>query len=103
MAEPVEWTSDTAERRRASNRERCGVNIMTDPANFVDEFTKQVEDWREWRKRYEAGRTRAGDPFKLRDPFTIKILKDLDEMLTTQDRVNNMMLAALDELRKERE
>ena len=76
---------------------------MTDPAHFVDEFTKQVEDWREWRKRHEAGRTRVGDPSKIRDPFTMKMLKDLDEMLTIQDRVNNMMLAALDELREERD
>lgn len=80
--------------------------FKADPVEFVEKFSKQVEQWRKWHADWEKysllGSAVPGDGFvKLRDGFTIKLLNDLDGLFKTQEQVNAMMLAALDELRKD--
>ena len=80
--------------------------FKADPVEFVEKFSQQVEDWRKWRADWEkyslSGSAVPGDDFvKLRDGFTVKLLNDLDELFKTQEQVNIMMLAALDELRRD--
>lgn len=77
---------------------------MTDPEDYVDRFGEQAERWRKWRAVWEthasAGSAVPGESFKAYDSFTAKLLRDLDELFKTQDQINIMMLAALDDLRK---
>lgn len=77
---------------------------MTDPTEFVDKFSEQVERWRKWRADWEKyapqGLPVPGDHFvEPHRHFTAKLLSDLDELFKTQEQVNTMMLAALDDLR----
>ena len=78
---------------------------IPDPATFVDKFTKQANEWREWRKAWEIhareeGSAVPGQPFRIYDEWTGKVLSDFDELLKTQSQVNTMILAAIDDLRK---
>ncbi|MCY4653189.1 MAG: hypothetical protein OXC95_08500 [Dehalococcoidia bacterium] len=81
---------------------------MPDPERFVEKFTAQVEEWREWRAAWEEyARQGSGIPgesnFHPYDEFTAKLLRDLDGLFKTQEQVNVMMLATLDDLRKARD
>lgn len=81
---------------------------MPDPERYVESFSKQVEEWREWRAKWEhfalKGSGVPGDgffePYK---HFTAKLLKDLDTLFDTQEKVNVMMLAAIDDLKRQLE
>ena len=73
---------------------------MTDPQDFVDRFHRQAEGLTSWWAEYEkhldpslVGVVQDTQTFRL-------ILHHVTEMLATQAKVNEMMLAALDGLRK---
>ena len=74
----------------------------TDPAKFVDDFSNAVKQWRLEREQWEESiPTGAYYPWGTADNFKRKVLKDLDRFLDMQDQVNIMMLAALDDLRRD--
>ena len=74
-----------------------------DPAEFVDEFSKVVAQWSSERKQWEESITTHGgnSTWGRHSTFKAKVLGDLDRMFKMQDKVNVMMLAALDELRSD--
>ena len=75
---------------------------MTDPAGRVDEFSKIVAQWRLERERWEKSIPLGGhDPWGTHSHVKVKLLRDLDGLFKLQDQINVMMLAALDDLRKQ--
>ena len=75
---------------------------IADPAKFVDEFSKVVNQWRlereQWEKSIPEGRYGA---WGMHSHFKAKLLGDLDRLFKLQDQINVMMLATLDERRRD--
>ena len=75
--------------------------LGTDPEDFVDDFSNAVEQWRSELEQWEKERLSGSfHPWGVADDFKIKLLGDLDRFLDMQNKVNIMILAALDDLRK---
>ena len=82
-----------------------GNTLKVDPAEYVDEFSEQVEHWTKARPNWERKVIEgygAQDGIRNWDAHssTAELLDALGELLKTQDWVNVTVLAALDELRK---
>ena len=81
---------------------------MTDPAEFVDKFTEQVKHWREarpiWERHIIEGYGTSDGKRNWDARASTKELFDaLDDLFKTQQNINVMMLAALDELKSQLE
>lgn len=73
---------------------------MPDPAEYVDEFSdrvKRIQQIITWDSRFQE-RYLLHDAYRTREWFRT-LFEELDESLKTQDRINVMMLAAIDELK----
>ena len=75
---------------------------MADPEVFVDRFSDQVETWRDWHVQFREHMLSDLNSSQI-PGVLVKLLGDFDELLKTQEQVNVMMLAVLDELKKGRE
>ena len=81
---------------------------MTDPAEFVDKFTEQVKQWKEarpiWERHIREGYGTSDGKSNWDARASTKELFDaLDALFKTQQNINVMMLAALDELKSQQE
>lgn len=78
---------------------------ISDPEHFVDEFGRKINEWQEWYEKWKSyasqGRGIPGDTyFKGLDDWTLRMFDDMAQMLRTQEQVNIMMLAAIDDLKR---
>ncbi len=77
---------------------------MSDPEYFVNEFTKKVDEWQEWYGTWKSyAKQGSGVPgetcFRALDEWTVRRFDDMEQLLKTQNQVNIMMLAVIDDLK----
>ena len=82
---------------------------MPDPELFVERFSHQVAEWEKWHKEWRSTFI-TEETMEIDDSASVilpgysaaiaKVIDDVAEMLHTQDQVNVMILATLDELKK---
>lgn len=80
------------------------MNKTPDPERYVDEFQALVDEWQEWHRKWDDWQkdhqTTRGGNFLSRKHATKEFLTDATKFLETQAKINTMMLAAIDELKK---
>ena len=79
------------------------VNETPDPERYVDAFQQLVDEWKEWEatnKRSRSGGVVRGGFYLSQNPLAADVLRDAVKLMEAQARVNTLMLAAIDELKK---
>ena len=76
---------------------------MPDPQQFVDAFSHRVGEWQEWYEKWKRAASQGeGLPgensVRAYDPWEVRRLDYLTMLLDLQQKVNVMLLAAIDDL-----